>query len=147
MLSIMKDSHVGVMGVVCLVCILGIKWCGISSIESQRTLILILIPAYARATSLIGFASLPYGRPEGGLGQPFFQESKPVTSFWAFAVLIPISLFLGWKALVLNILFVFLVFSFLFFIHKRLGCLTGDIFGAMIETTEALLFLGMSLIV
>ncbi len=145
-LDIMKDSRVGVMGVVSLVVVLGIKWCGLSSIEAQRSLLIFLIPGYARATSLIGFASLPYGRPEGGLGEPFFQQPISLTSFWwPFLILIIPSVFLGWKGLLLNLFFVIIVALSLIFIKKRLGCLTGDILGAMIELTEAVLFLTMSL--
>lgn len=47
-LAIMKDSRIGVMGLVCILCGLSIKWAGIAGIEAQRSLLLIIIPAYAR---------------------------------------------------------------------------------------------------
>jgi len=46
-LAIMKDSRVGVMGVVCLAGILGLKWGGLWALPQERFLALILIPAYS----------------------------------------------------------------------------------------------------
>jgi adenosylcobinamide-GDP ribazoletransferase len=50
-------------------------------------------------------------------------------------------LLLGLKALWLFLAFAIIIGSILFFYKKRMGCITGDMLGAMTELTEAGLFL------
>ncbi|MFZ5570099.1 MAG: adenosylcobinamide-GDP ribazoletransferase [Thermodesulfobacteriota bacterium] len=140
-LAIMKDSHIGAMGVVAIVACLGAKWAGLSGIDSVRSLCLAVVPAFARAGMLFGFLLLPYCREEGGTGQPFFQRSLNATGFWGFIPLAVLSLMLGWKALWLAAGFIVVTAILLGWYHQRMGCITGDMLGAMVEITEAALFL------
>lgn len=143
-LEIMKDSRVGVMGLVAVVCGLALKWGGIAGLGSHRALLLVLVPAYARAGMLFGMRFLPYGR-EGGTGRAFFDEPLRAGSFWGLAVLVALSGFLGWQGLWLNIWFVVLTAGILRYYKKQMGCVTGDMLGAMSEVTEAVLFLVVSM--
>ena len=59
-LLIMKDSRIGVMGLVCILCGLSIKWAGIAGIDAHRSLLLIIIPAYARGGMIFGIKFLKY---------------------------------------------------------------------------------------
>ena len=63
-LEIMKDSRLGTMGTVSILCCLALKWGGIAGLESQRTLFLIVVPAYARGSILFGVRFLAYGRTD-----------------------------------------------------------------------------------
>ena len=144
-LHIMKDSRVGVMGLVAIVAGLAVKWGGISGLEENRQLLLILVPAYARCGILFGMRMLPYGRPEGGTGHAFFSEPLPLGAFWGVAMPVLLTVFLGWTALVLNGAFFLIVGGMILFYRQRMGCVTGDMLGAMSETIEALLFLIMSI--
>ena len=63
-LAIMKDSRVGVMGLVAIIMGLSIKWGGIMGLDIHRSLLLILIPAYARGGMVFGIRFLEYGRPD-----------------------------------------------------------------------------------
>ena len=56
-----------------------------------------------------------------------------------------LSVLLGWKAVWLNAGFVFLIVSLLYYYRKRIGCITGDMLGAIAEVTEAGLFLLVSI--
>ena len=55
------------------------------------------------------------------------------------------SLTLGWRGLVLNILFAAGTAALIGFYRKRVNGVTGDLLGAMTEILEALLFLAVCL--
>jgi adenosylcobinamide-GDP ribazoletransferase len=140
-LAIMKDSRIGAMGMVAAVCCLAAKWIGISSIEVHKNLWLLLVPAYSRGAVLVAIRSMPYGRPDGGTGHDFFGSPLRRADFWAFALIIGLSLAMGWDTLKINIGFALIVGSILAWYRRKLGTVTGDMLGAMIEVTEASLFL------
>ena len=144
-LAIMKDSRIGTMGLVAIVSVLAIKWGGIASLESNRILLLILVPAYARGGMIFGIRFLEYGRPDGGTGLDFFKKKLGNTSFWGMILPVMLSVLLGWKAVWLNAGFVILIVSLLYYYRKRIGCITGDMLGAMAEVMEAGLFLLVSI--
>jgi adenosylcobinamide-GDP ribazoletransferase len=140
-LEIMKDSRVGMMGLVAVVFALGLKWAGLASLESHRGMILLLVPAYARAGMLFAIRFLPYGRPGGGTGHDFFDAPLQWRAFWAVPVLMVLSLGAGAAALRLIVGFAAITAGLIIFYRKRMGCVTGDMLGAMTETIEAGLFL------
>lgn len=142
-LEIMKDSRIGTMGLVAILFVLALKWGGIASLEADRSIILIMIPAYARAGILFGMRYLPYGRSDG-TGKPFFGEKLTLKHFWGVIFPIGLSLILGLKAIWLNLSFGVIIAMILLFYKKRMGCITGDMLGAMVEITEAGLFLMIS---
>ena len=144
-LAIMKDSRIGTMGLVAIVSALAIKWGGIAGLDSHRSLLLILVPAYARGGMIFGIRFLEYGRPDGGTGLEFFKEKPGNTAFWWMILPVMLSVLLGWKAVWLNAGFVFLIALLLYYYKKRLGCITGDMLGAITEITESVLFLLVSL--
>jgi adenosylcobinamide-GDP ribazoletransferase len=144
-LEIMKDSRVGAMGVIAVVCCLSLKWAAISSLIEHRTLSLIVVPAYARAAILFGIRWLPYGRTEGGLGSAFFEKQLSLPDFWGMIILIGLSCWMGWKGLLINAVFGLLVSGLLFFFRKKIGGITGDMLGAMTEICETGLFLAAAL--
>lgn len=140
-LEIMKDSRIGAMGVVVLSSVLALKWAGISGLGTHRVLVLILIPAYARGAILCAMRWLEYGRPEGGTGRPFFARKLDWRECWALPATMLLSMGLGPMALGLNAGFVLLVGVVMAYYKRRLGCVTGDMLGALTEVVEAGLFL------
>jgi adenosylcobinamide-GDP ribazoletransferase len=143
-LEIMKDSRIGTMGLVAILFGLALKWGGIAGLNYHRSLFLIIVPAYARAGILFGMRFLPYGRSDG-TGKPFFHRKLSWMHFWGLLLPVGLSLILGLKAIWLNILFAAIVGSILIFYKRRMGCITGDMLGAMTEITEAGLFLTVSI--
>lgn len=146
MLEIMKDSRTGMMGLVAIFCVLGIKIAGIYSIKTgaspfQTMLILLIVPAYARGGKLFGFRFLKYGRKDKGTGKDFFEKKIRTLDFLFILIPVVISLFLGYKGLVLNAAFVLCIVVVLQVYRKTLNCITGDMLGAMTEITEAFMFL------
>jgi len=140
-LEIMKDSRIGAMGVVAVVSVLAIKWAGLSALATQRAAWLILVPAYSRSAMLIGMARLEYGRPAGGTGHPFFARRLGWRDFgWVFATVL-FSLALGGGFLLINAGCLIITAALIAYYRRRLGCVTGDMLGAMAEINEAMLFL------
>jgi adenosylcobinamide-GDP ribazoletransferase len=142
-LAIMKDSRVGAMGLVAIWCGLTVKWAGIAGLSDHRPLLLLIIPAYARGAMLFGFRFLPYGRPEG-TGRAFFDTPLRWTDFRWLLVPLFLSLFAGWRGVLINLSFLALTWGLLRFYRRRMGCITGDMLGAMCEITESVLFLAAS---
>jgi adenosylcobinamide-GDP ribazoletransferase len=144
-LAIMKDSRIGVMGLVAIICALAVKWGGIMHLNAHRTLLLVLVPAYSRSAMIFGIRFLEYGRPDGGTGYDLFDEPIKLSAFQWLLIPVIVSIFLGWKGLWLNIIFAFITAIIIFYYKKRMGCITGDMLGAMTEVTESLLFLFVSI--
>jgi adenosylcobinamide-GDP ribazoletransferase len=141
-LSIMKDSRIGAMGVIAIFAVLSIKGAALSDLSEMRYAALFLVPAYARSGLLFGIRLLPYGRPEGGTGTPFFGRTLSAADL--LPILIPVALsfvLFGSRAILFNVLFAAITAAILFFYKKRIGCITGDMLGAMCEILEAFLFL------
>lgn len=143
-LKIMKDSRIGVMGLVAIVCVLAVKWAGLSSLGAHRTLLIIIIPAFARASMIFGMYFLKYGRPGGGTGYAFFEKPLDKKAFAYMALPIMLCVFAGLRAIGLLLSFVLITGGMIYFYQKRMGCITGDMLGAMVEITEAGLLIAVS---
>ncbi len=143
-LRIMKDSRLGTMGLVAILFGLALKWGGISGLSANRAMLLVIVPAYARAGMLFGMRFLEYGRPDGGTGLDFFKHKLEPTAFWGLAPQALMSLFLGWLGFWLNLSFISLTYLLIRYYKRRVGCVTGDMLGAMAEVLEAGLFLMVS---
>ncbi len=144
-LAIMKDSRLGTMGLVAIVFGLALKWAGITGLDANRTLVLVIVPAYARAGMLFGIRFLEYGRPAGGTGVDFFKGKLKWSAFWGLSAPVVMSLFLGWTAFGLNLSFIALTALLIWYYTRRVGCITGDMLGAMAEILESGLFLLVSM--
>ncbi len=151
-LEIMKDSRTGMMGLVAIFCILAIKVAGIYSVKAngipaQTLILLLIVPSYARSGMLFGIRFLNYGRKDTGTGLDLFEKPIGLKDFFFMMIPVVISLFLGYKGLVLNLVFFGTLVLILGFYKKKLDCITGDMLGAMTEIMEALLFLATGAII
>jgi adenosylcobinamide-GDP ribazoletransferase len=84
---------------------------------------------------------LPYGRNEEGIAHSLVQ-GKRRTHWIPGAVIVAVgSTFAGdWAAfLILNTTFLLTLVLLLYYYHRRLGCITGDMIGALGEITETAL--------
>ncbi|BBO72290.1 adenosylcobinamide-GDP ribazoletransferase [Desulfosarcina alkanivorans] len=142
-LAIMKDSRVGAMGLVAVACVLLVKTAGLGSIGHARFLALLVVPAYARSAMMIGMRVLPYARGKEGTGSPFFETPLSAPDFKYLAVPVALSLFLGWRGLLMNLFFVAATAALIRLYRSKLGGITGDLLGAMVEILEAILFLAL----
>jgi adenosylcobinamide-GDP ribazoletransferase len=140
-LAIMRDSRIGAMGLLAILFVLAIKWVSLQGVAEHRGLYLLIIPAYSRGAMMFGIKFLTYGRPEGGVGTDFFSRKPPIVALTSILLPAFISLWLGYPAIWLNGLFILVTALILLYFKRRLGCITGDMLGAMAEVEEACLFL------
>lgn len=136
-LEIMRDSRVGAFGVTVLVLVLLLKVAALASL-SVTWPALLLAPIWGRWLILVA-ARRPSARPEGmgaSLG-PTLDVRR-----LALATLLPLALTGGvgvWHAPVLAAmgLAVLAALGVLWLAQRRLGGVTGDVFGAVVEVSEA----------
>ncbi len=139
-LEIMKDSRVGAMGLIAVVLCLAVKGSGLSVVAPHRFLVLLTVPAFARAAMVFAVRFLPYGR-QSGTGQSFFDRPLSGEHYLPLAAPLVPAVFLGPRFLLLAAGFALLTAGAILFYKKRIGVITGDMLGALCETEEALLFL------
>lgn len=141
MLEIMKDSRVGAFGVIGFCLLLLVKYSLLLDMTKTQWLpALITMPVLARMASVIAITLFPYARPDG-LGKTFSQHSNGTTLviavFFTAILLLPVGYTALWAALVVAAAAVL----FARYVSKRLGGLTGDVYGAVIEISEVLVLL------
>jgi adenosylcobinamide-GDP ribazoletransferase len=138
-LRIMRDVHVGTMGIVGLILLLGIKYLALKEILVFPSLWLwvIIIPMLSRWTPIFLCFLFPYARPSGGLGEALVQGTGKRELFWATLLAWGPALMVA-KIHGLGLILVALFWSLIcgWFFLKKLGGITGDVMGAVIETTE-----------
>lgn len=145
-LEIMKDSRSGIMGIVSVFCVLALKLAGIYAVKISHTpwetiLLLVAIPGLSRSSMLFGIRTLPYGRVETGTGRALFSQTLSWKEFiW---ILIPMAVLMltGIKGGLLIAVFFGITLGIIFFYKRKMGCITGDMLGAMTEVSETVLFL------
>lgn len=142
-LEIMKDSRVGSMGVISIIFILACKWSSLGHLDQSRFFALSLVPAYSRSAVLWAMRYLEYGR-EQGTGAVFFQTRVSWTAFWSLPLLVACSAVLGYRAIALNMTYALVLVVLLTWYQRKLGGVTGDTLGALIEVQEAFLFLALA---
>ncbi|MBA4393644.1 MAG: adenosylcobinamide-GDP ribazoletransferase [Desulfobacca sp.] len=138
-LVIMKDVHLGTMGIVGLILILGIKYLALREILSFPSpgMWIILIPSVSRWTPILLAFLFPYARQGGGLGQALVKGTGEKELFWATLLAWgPVLALGGYYGL--GLIGVVCLWSLLcgWYFHKKVGGITGDVFGAVIETCE-----------
>lgn len=146
-LAIMKDSHVGAMGVIALVVHLLLKVSLVSCLFwPDKYRILVLMPALGRWAMVYTIAGYPYARANPGLGSIF--DRKTGRQNLPRATLITAAagfLLLGWMGLLLFGIIFIIIHLFARAVAGALGGQTGDTYGATGEVAE-LAFLLMAVL-
>lgn len=136
MLEIMKDSRVGAFGAMAFSLLLLVKYSLLMDIEfNQLSLALLVMPIVARSAVVVGITLYPYARANG-LGKVFYECSHGQTLWIAGITALLLLVPLGKLALVSGVVGVGMAFVFCQHVNKKLGGLTGDVYGAIIEITE-----------
>lgn len=140
MLEIMRDSRIGVMGVIAVVMVLLLKVSVLSGLERDDAVRAALIMPVAGRTALVMMICLlPYVRKEGGLGSPFYSRGA-VRSLLLSLVLFFVAGFaaMGITGLLVVIVVMLVIFLFSRLCHGKIGGATGDTLGASCEIAETI---------
>jgi adenosylcobinamide-GDP ribazoletransferase len=141
-LRIMHDVHAGTYAVVAIVCVLAMKWAGIAALAPRaRYAALLLAPCLARFAMLMASTTAPYARAEGE-GAAFHARAWPVATVAGAATGLAASVALLGAAgagIVAGAAAAGIAAGAIG--RRSVGGMTGDLFGATIEVSEALLLL------
>lgn len=155
MLEIMKDSRVGAFGVVSFVMLSILAFAILSELSRISTFMLIAAiysaPIIGRLMMVVTIGSFLYARPEG-MGKAFAEYTTRSTIILAMVetliLLLPLILL---SAMVTKPLFISLMMVLIFtlyfgkFATKKVGGVTGDIYGAVEIISEVLVMLSFLL--
>lgn len=135
-LAIMRDSRIGAHGAAALVVALLLKAAALATLLERRELFALLaFPAVARFAVVPLVVWLPYARPEG-MGKPFHGGGRG----WhvPFAAVLAAAAAAGMRthAIVPVLAALLAAGAAARAMHRRLGGLTGDVYGACIELAE-----------
>ncbi|ATV65208.1 adenosylcobinamide-GDP ribazoletransferase [Fusobacterium pseudoperiodonticum] len=170
MLEIMKDSRLGSNGALALILYFLIKFVLLYSLlmedQGETVFAVLTYPVVARLCSVISCASAPYARGSG-MGKTFVDNTKTsgvviatlITVVYSGVVLfymmgsqfnyfLPLDLFMksfGVNLLIIAILGLF-AFSFSKLIERKIGGITGDTLGALLEISS-LIYLFLIIVV
>lgn len=138
-LEIMKDPHIGAFGVIGLILVLLLKTAALSSLSLIYGLGIVLAVSLARWCILLG-ALLPQARASG-MGADFalgFQRSFLV---WGAIVPVGIAFLIGTRGLFALVAGVCAAAIVLWMAKSRIGGVTGDVFGMIVEVVEVVILL------
>lgn len=140
MLEIMKDSRVGSNGVFSFVILLLFEWAMLLDTAPYFLVsAAFVVPVIARLMMVAAITLYPYARPEG-MGKAFAQFANRRSLL--FAALTTLLLLLPWGKLAFIALLLCSGFTAFFahYVEKRLGGLTGDVYGAITTLNEAVVW-------
>jgi adenosylcobinamide-GDP ribazoletransferase len=137
-LEIMKDPHVGAFGVIGLILVLFLKAAALASLASPGFGILL-------AASLARGCILPAGlvqlaRPSG-MAADFASGFRRSFIFWGAVIPLTIAFSLGARGLLSALAGVGAAALILWFAKSRIGGVTGDVFGMLVEVVETVVLL------
>ena len=137
-LEILRDPHVGAFSVVGVISLLLIKFTAIAALpQMNRTAILILFPCLSRWGMLLVMELFPYVRSKG-LGTAFLGERGKWPLIGGLGITLSAAIVLaGIPGVVLFAIASFIAWAVGSWAARLLGGITGDIYGAVNEVSEA----------
>jgi adenosylcobinamide-GDP ribazoletransferase len=142
-LAIMRDSHTGSFGAIAIAAVLLLKWSALLSIAAGGAMFaaLLLAPVLSRGAVVAAVGRYPYAR-ESGMGARFPEAARGLPTIVALTLAAVIALAVyGPAGIVVAIGATLLAVGLAWYPYTKLGGLTGDIYGALIELIEVAVLL------
>lgn len=141
-LSIMKDSYLGSMGTIALICLLGLKWSSLYSISpAMKNAALLLMPIMGKWAMVLAAAVSTYARKEG-VGKPFADHVNLIHFLKAGIMpLLLALLFLKVAGVIFIVLILTISFIIIRYVKHKIEGITGDVLGAVNEIVEVMTLL------
>ena len=139
-LRIMRDPAIGSFGAIALLLVMGTKVGALATLLERHAAaqVLVVAPTVSRWTIVALGAWLPYARPEGGLGEAVTRRRDATGLFWATAVTAVVTMMaLRVDGLILWACAAGVMVALGYTARRRIRGVTGDVFGASVELTEA----------
>jgi len=145
-LAIMRDPRAGSFGVIGVVLVLGLKVAALGSVPpALRPLALVLAPCLGRWGIVLATGCFPYARPVG-MGRAFKDSIRPLHVMGAGIIAAGASVgLLGGGGIVLWLAVGVGVLVLCAQVTRRLGGVTGDVYGALCELSETAVLLALGL--
>jgi adenosylcobinamide-GDP ribazoletransferase len=135
-LAIMRDSRIGAFGAVAVALLLAVKVTAVAElVRGGSTWALVCAPALARFTAVPLVVLFPYARPEG-MGRAFHEGGGARELAIAGALAAAVLAGAGLQSAVPAAAAVGAAAALGFAVRRRLGGLTGDVYGAAVELAE-----------
>lgn len=143
MLEIMKDSRLGVFGALSLILTILLQLATLQRLQGlpETYRWLILIPALGRYGAVFGNSISSYARNDG-MGKHFIEECGIGEWLIASLYVIPVVFWLVgvWGIIALGIV-LFFTYFFTRWVHSKIGGITGDVIGAVIELNQLIVLM------
>jgi adenosylcobinamide-GDP ribazoletransferase len=133
-LEIMKDPHVGAFGMVGLILVLLLKGAALSSLTSASSLGILLAASLAR-WCILPAGLFPLARPSG-MGADFAAGFRRSFIVWGTTVPLAVAILLGLRGAWSALAGVSAAVLVLWLAKSRIGGVTGDVFGMVVEIVE-----------
>ena len=138
-LEIMKDPHTGAFGVIGLILVLFLKAVALASLTSASSLGILLAASLAR-WCILPAGLFPLARPSG-MGADFVSGLRRSFIVWGALIPLAIALSLGARGILSIFTGCVAMVSVLWLVTSRIGGVTGDVFGMIVEIVETVVLL------
>lgn len=147
-LKIMRDAQIGAMGVVGLICLLGLKVVALYEIpEFLKNISLLIMPVTGRWMMVLSGALSTYARPSGGLGESFTNRVGLKDFVYAgFLPVILIAWLLQIKGAILILLVMVFTLGLISYVKRKIDGMTGDTLGFVNEIIEVMALLSVGIL-
>ncbi len=138
-LEIMKDPHTGAFGVIGLILVLFLKAAALASLSPAASLGILLAASLARGCILLA-GLFPLARPSG-MGADFASGFRRSFILWGAIIPLVIAMLLEARGVLSALAGIAAAALILWFAKSRIGGVTGDVFGMVVEVVETVVLL------
>jgi len=143
-LEIMKDPHLGAFGAVGLGLALLLKFAALASLPPERAALAIVLAASLGRWAILPAGLQPLARP-GGMGADFSAGLRRSALAWGALIPLALAALNGLPGVLALAAALPAVYLLLRFARARIGGVTGDVFGLLVETVEILTLLTLTI--